>query len=213
MVEVPQYFQKKLHPDEELILFVRPFGLVYTGWFLMSAVLLLGALYYFFHLLRFGYFGMFIFVFVFLLGFFSLVKTLVVWRLTAVVVTNKRIIDFDQHGLFVRQLSEAPLINVQDITLSQKGVWELLFNFGTIKIQTAGTSAVLELSHIRYPRRVHEILVELKEQVNSQSKTQTNDWSTDPQWQAFLQVLEKKKQEIGEKNVKEALAEWLKKED
>jgi uncharacterized membrane protein YdbT with pleckstrin-like domain len=214
MIELPLYFQKKLHDDEEVILFVRPFGLVYTGWVLMSLVLIFGPLYYFFHFLKFGYWGVAILLIIFLLGIFSLLKTIVVWRYTAVVITNKRIIDFDQHSLFVRQLSEAPLVNVQDISLSQKGIWALLLNFGTIKIQTAGANAVLELSYIRYPRQVHEVLVDLKEKTLAQISAQKlpNDWQKDPKLQSFFSVLEQKKQELGEKNLQEALDEWLEKD-
>lgn len=214
MIEVPLYFQKKLHEDEEVVLFVRPFGLVYIGWVMMSAVLVFGPLYYFFHFLKFGYIAIFILLIIFLLGIFSLIKTIVVWRFTAVVITNKRIIDFDQHGLFVRQLSEAPMVNVQDISLSQKGVWALIFDFGTIKIQTAGTSAVLELSFIRHPRQIHEVLVDLKEQSFKQisEKSPAEAWQKDPKLQSFFSVLEKKKGEIGEENLKQALDEWLDKE-
>lgn len=214
MIEVPLYFQKKLHEDEEVVLFVRPFGLVYIGWVMMSAVLVFGPLYYFFHFLKFGYIAIFILLIIFLLGIFSLIKTIVVWRFTAVVITNKRIIDFDQHGLFVRQLSEAPMVNVQDISLSQKGVWALIFDFGTIKIQTAGTSAVLELSFIRHPRQIHEVLVDLKEQSFKQisEKSSAEAWQKDPKLQSFFSVLEKKKGEIGEENLKQALDEWLDKE-
>lgn len=211
MIEVPKYFQKKLHVDEEVVSFVRPFGLVYIGWVLMSTVLIFGPLYYFFHFLKFGYIGIFILLIIFLLGIFSLIKTIVVWRFTAVVITNKRIIDFDQKGLFVRQLSEAPWINVQDISLSQKGVWALLFDFGTITIQTAGTNAVLELTYIRHPRQIHEILVDLKEASIKKNLTDDSitDWQKNPKLQSFFSILEKKKTELGEKNLQAALDEWL----
>ncbi len=209
MIDLPVYFQKKLSEDEEVILFVRPFGLVYVGWVIMSAVLVFGPLYYFFHFLKFGYFGIALLLLIFLLGLFSFVKTIVVWRFTAVVLTNKRIIDFDQRGLFVRDLSEAPLVNVQDISLSQKGIWAMLFDFGTIKIQTAGTNAVLELTYIRHPRQVHEILVDLKENSLQVSKQASADWQKDPRLQSFFSVLEKKKTEIGEEKLQEALDEWL----
>ncbi|MFA5880349.1 MAG: PH domain-containing protein [Candidatus Margulisiibacteriota bacterium] len=211
MVEVPEYFQKKLLDKEEVVLFVRPFGIVYTVWFLVSGVLLFSSLYYSFYMLRFGFFGIALFFIIFLIGLFSFIKTVIVWRFTAVVVTNRRIIDYDQHGLFVRQLSEAPFINVQDISLSQRGVLALLLNYGTIKIQTASANNVLELAYIRQPRQVQEILVELKNQsaqiVNEKIE---ENWQQDPKLQSFFSVLEKKKQELGATKVKEALDEWLK---
>jgi len=159
---------------------------------------------------RFGYVGLILFLIIFALGLFSFIKTIVVWRFTAMVITNRRIIDFDQHGLFVRQLSEAPFVNVQDITLSQKGLLALMFNYGTIKVQTAGTSGTLEFPYIRRPREVHEILVDLKNEPPQALEVKTDsNWQKDPKLQSFFSVLEKKKQELGADKVKEALDEWL----
>lgn len=54
------------------------------------------------------------------------------------VITNERIIDAEQHGLFHREISEIPLSRVQDVTVEVEGIIETLLKFGTIKIQTAG---------------------------------------------------------------------------
>lgn len=54
------------------------------------------------------------------------------------VVTNERIIDVEQHGLFSREVSEVPISRVQDITIEIHGFFETILKFGTIRIQTAG---------------------------------------------------------------------------
>ncbi|OGZ95886.1 MAG: hypothetical protein A2847_01910 [Candidatus Sungbacteria bacterium RIFCSPHIGHO2_01_FULL_50_25] len=54
------------------------------------------------------------------------------------IITTKRIIDVEQHGLFSREVSEIPLSRVQDITIEVHGIIETLLGFGTIRIQTAG---------------------------------------------------------------------------
>lgn len=54
------------------------------------------------------------------------------------IITNERIIDVEQQGLFHRQVSEIPLQHVQDVTIEVKGVIETFLKFGTIRIQTAG---------------------------------------------------------------------------
>lgn len=53
-------------------------------------------------------------------------------------ITNQRLIDIEQHGLFSREVSEIPLHRVQDVTIEVHGLLETLLHFGTIKIQTAG---------------------------------------------------------------------------
>lgn len=54
------------------------------------------------------------------------------------VITNERLIDIEQKGLFSREIAEIPLRHVQDVTLEVRGVIETFLKFGTIRIQTAG---------------------------------------------------------------------------
>ena len=54
------------------------------------------------------------------------------------IVTNQRIIDVEQRGLFNREISEIPIKHVQDITIEVNGVTQTFLKFGTIRIQTAG---------------------------------------------------------------------------
>ncbi len=54
------------------------------------------------------------------------------------IITTKRIIDIEQRGLFSREISEIPLLHVQDVTIEVGGIVETFLKFGTIKIQTAG---------------------------------------------------------------------------
>lgn len=54
------------------------------------------------------------------------------------IITNERIIDIEQQGLFNRDIAEIPLRHVQDVTIEIHGIVETFLKFGTIKIQTAG---------------------------------------------------------------------------
>ena len=54
------------------------------------------------------------------------------------IVTEKRVINIDQQGLFSRQISEVPMASIQDVTLDVSGFVETMLGFGDIRIQTAG---------------------------------------------------------------------------
>jgi len=54
------------------------------------------------------------------------------------IVTNMRVINIEQKGLFAREMSEKDLGRMQDITADVKGFWATLLNYGDIHIQTAG---------------------------------------------------------------------------
>lgn len=54
------------------------------------------------------------------------------------IVTDKRIIDIDQRGLFRRNVAELDCKMVQDINADKTGILQTLFNFGDVIVQTAG---------------------------------------------------------------------------
>lgn len=54
------------------------------------------------------------------------------------IVTEKRVINIDQQGLFSREISEVPMANIQDVTIHVIGLVETMLGFGTVRIQTAG---------------------------------------------------------------------------
>ncbi|HCC22601.1 TPA: hypothetical protein DF272_00255 [Candidatus Falkowbacteria bacterium] len=54
------------------------------------------------------------------------------------IVTDMRVINIEQKGLFAREMSEKELGRMQDITSEIKGFWATVFHFGDVHIQTAG---------------------------------------------------------------------------
>ncbi len=67
----------------------------------------------------------------------------VIWTnyyLDILILTNKRIIDIEQKGLFSREVSTFRLDKIQDITTEVHGILATLLDFGDVHIQTAGES-------------------------------------------------------------------------
>lgn len=60
------------------------------------------------------------------------------YYLDALIITNKRILDIDQVGLFRHTVSEFRMEKVQDITIEVPNFTATFFHYGNIKIQTAG---------------------------------------------------------------------------
>lgn len=54
------------------------------------------------------------------------------------IATDKNITQVLQIGLFNRQVSELGMGNVEDVTAQQKGILPTLFNYGQLRIETAG---------------------------------------------------------------------------
>ncbi|RLC36775.1 hypothetical protein DRH29_03840 [candidate division Kazan bacterium] len=62
------------------------------------------------------------------------------WYRDKFIITDHRIIDIDQKGLFTRRVSEIELDRIQNVTYTVAGFFQTLFNFGTVTIQSAGNN-------------------------------------------------------------------------
>lgn len=76
------------------------------------------------------------------------------------IVTNKRLIDIDQLGLFSRQISTLNLENVQDISVSIRGLIATWLNYGDIEVQTAGSDRLFIMKGIHYPYLMKDKITE-----------------------------------------------------
>lgn len=54
------------------------------------------------------------------------------------IITNKRLIDIEQKGLFNRHVSEMNVDNIQNVTIQIEGIIPTLLKFGNLLVETAG---------------------------------------------------------------------------
>jgi hypothetical protein len=83
------------------------------------------------------------------------------WYFNVNIITDERIIDVDFHSLIYKRISEAKLDQIQDVTYSQGGFIESIFNYGTINIQTAANVPELEFEKVPQPAAVTKIINQL----------------------------------------------------
>jgi hypothetical protein len=74
------------------------------------------------------------YLYIWLFAFVSYVN----YYLDVWIITNQRIIDMEQRGLFARIVSEQRLDKIQDITAESKGFFPTVLNYGEVYAQTAG---------------------------------------------------------------------------
>ncbi len=70
------------------------------------------------------------------------------------IVTNERIINTEQFGLFNRVVSEVHLHQIQDITSEQKGLLATFLTYGDVYIQTAAERERFQFKNIDNPEDV-----------------------------------------------------------
>ncbi len=79
------------------------------------------------------------------------------------IITNSRIVNVEQKGLFRRDISELRIENMQDITTEITGIIPTFFDYGDLYIQTAGKIERFLFKSISHPNRVRDIILVLSE--------------------------------------------------
>lgn len=77
------------------------------------------------------------------------------------IVTDDRILDIEQRGLFNRVISELNLARIQDVHSEVKGIISTMFNYGTVHIQTAGEEENFVFEKVADPNGVRQKILEL----------------------------------------------------
>ena len=80
------------------------------------------------------------------------------------IVTNDRIIDMEQHGLFRRTSTELDLFRIQDVTANITGVFGTLFDYGDVVIKTASSNLNIVFRNVPNPNQIREDLVHLADE-------------------------------------------------
>jgi hypothetical protein len=88
-------------------------------------------------------------------------ESFLIWYYNVYLVTNQRLVDVDFIGLLQYSSSEAELHQVQDVEHRQMGLWQLLFDYGNVAVQTAGTHQNLLFEKVPKPHRVADIITDL----------------------------------------------------
>lgn len=77
------------------------------------------------------------------------------------IVTNDRIIDIEQFGLFSRTVSELELFSIQDVTTSIHGILPTLFDYGDITVKTASQNISIVFKQVKNPNVIRQRIIQL----------------------------------------------------
>ncbi len=80
------------------------------------------------------------------------------------IVTSERVVNIEQKGLFLRQLSELKYNKIQDVTVDVKGFFPTILNYGDVQIQTAGEEGKFLFRQIPDPYGIKNIIMNLQKQ-------------------------------------------------
>ena len=90
-------------------------------------------------------------------------ESFLIWYFNVYIITNKRVIDVDFRGFWGKRISEASLANIEDVTYETSKFFHIVFDYGSIFVQTAAEKTEFEFHSIPKPWLVHDKLTDLVE--------------------------------------------------
>lgn len=158
---------------ERVELFLRRHWLILAFIYLRFVILLIGGILFFFLINKLfvlnvpeAIFSLFL-LFVYLLIIWQILFiSLTDYYLDTWIVTDHRILDIHQIGLFKRDVAELRVPKIQDINVEVKGLLATFFDYGDVIVQTAGTMPEFNLRQIPHPYKVKDKILEIYDQYN-----------------------------------------------
>lgn len=151
--------------EEKVVLFLRKHIITNVPWVLLAALFILAP----FILSVFPLlsslpekFQMVAIIFWYLVTLAFILESFFTWFFNIYILTDERVVDIDFYNLIYREISDAKIDKIQDVTFNVGGVARTLFNYGDVFIQTAGTIPNFEFQAVPDPARVAKILQELR---------------------------------------------------
>jgi uncharacterized membrane protein YdbT with pleckstrin-like domain len=112
-----------------------------------------------------GYFSL-------LLTFFETTFAIIIWIYTFLIwidyyfdvwiITSERVVNIEQRGLFVRQVSELKYNKIQDVTVDVGGFFPTILNYGDVHIQTAGEAERFFFRQVPDPYGIKNLVMDLQ---------------------------------------------------
>lgn len=83
------------------------------------------------------------------------------WFFNLYIITDRRIIDVDWHSVVYHHTSFAHLDRVENVNVVRPGVFAGLFDYGNMKVETAGEDANIDFAAIPHPQLVSQKISDL----------------------------------------------------
>ena len=147
--------------DEKVLLLLRRHIITNVPWILISILLFLVPFFYplfpFLNFLPLRYFPIIIIGW-YLLTFVYIFENFLLWFYNIYIVTTGRVVDVDFYNILYKEVSDARIEKIQDVSYDQNGFVEAFFNYGDILIQTAGEKEEFIFEKVPEPDKVVSII-------------------------------------------------------
>lgn len=85
-----------------------------------------------------------------------------IWRLDALIITNQRVVENDQHSFFSKTVNELLYQDILEISYVKDGMNAAMYNYGDLKVRTAAQSEIV-IEKIPNPNEVVDTINQIRQ--------------------------------------------------
>lgn len=170
-MEAPKYIELKAH--EQVLDFVQASLLPKLWKFALVMIWTVLPFFFLFPLWRQGSWGVIVFFVWLASGLLVLSRLYLKWTRTVFLITDMRVVDYDQRGFFHREVTEARFEQIDEVSVHVKGIVATLFRYGTLRLKLHGAAADIEIERVKRPEHLADLINELRSQSRQTSHAVT----------------------------------------
>ncbi|MEK7472488.1 MAG: PH domain-containing protein [Patescibacteria group bacterium] len=151
--------------EEKIILFLRKHLVTNIPWIITTIIMLLTPIFILNTTVLDSTPSNFRFIFIliwYLITTAYFLESFLTWFFNVYIVTDERIIDIDFYNLIYKEVSDANIDKIQDVTYKMGGVVRTLFNYGDVLIQTASEVPNFDFLAVPHPDKIVKVLQDLR---------------------------------------------------
>ncbi len=149
----------ELQPEEQVLAVVRRSVCRELPRFFFAAIFILIPFFFFFPLMRLGGFGFVLFIVILGLALLYSSRLWVMWFYSVLIITDERIIDSEQQGLFKREISELDIQDIDEVECDKKGAMQKMCRLSTVYIRTKKDRTFdIKVSDLKHSERFESLL-------------------------------------------------------
>ncbi len=159
--------------QEKIILFLRPHWFTTLRWLFLTIIFLFlpAVIKPLIPTALFDWGGKYIDAATILWYLFTLtyfLRSFLSWYYDVYFVTDERIVSIEFKNMMSKQISDTKIDRIQDLSLSQKGFFQSILNYGDVLIQTAAEQNLFVFKNVPKPKNVVTVLQKLIAQEESE---------------------------------------------
>lgn len=165
----PQIYFKDLNAGEVVLLFLRRHFVTNVPWIVQGILLILLPIFIGIIINFLGIsaivippnLSLFSLLFYYLLVFEFFFLHFLNWFYNISLVTNQRIIDIDFRVLHSKHVAATKIVQIEDVSLNEVGIIRSVFDYGDVRVQTAGTAVFFEFLAVPHPEKIVDLIGDL----------------------------------------------------